>query len=153
MSEISLKSRVLWTKLKVWCPQNFFPKIQNIHVYQEEYAKKSSKKPWIHPSTWPYIFSLNRPKLCSLMLYTALLSWKISTYYDCVLIMLFKIIMNATSNHSNWSSRHLCPPQIQLEGIRTAAVLTKRMNTYQDDLFTKVIPNHVNRTSNQSNLS
>ena len=59
--------------------------------------------------------------------------------------------MNETSNHSSWLSRLLRPPQIQLEGIRTGAVLTRRMNTCEDGVFTKVVPNHVNRTSNHSN--
>ena len=61
--------------------------------------------------------------------------------------------MNETSNHSHWSSRLLCPPEIHLEGKRTGAVLTKRMNTYEDGVFTKVVSNHVNRRSNQSNWS
>ena len=61
--------------------------------------------------------------------------------------------MNETSNHSSWLSRLLRPPQIQLEGKRTGAVLTWRMNTCEDGVFTKVVPNHVNGTSNQYNWS
>ena len=61
--------------------------------------------------------------------------------------------MNWTPNQSNWSSRLLCPPQIQLHSIRTGTVFTKRMTTFEDNVFTKVVPNHVNGTSNQSNWS
>ena len=57
MSEISLKTGFYWTVLKVRCPPKKLSKTKNIHVYHEENAKKNSKDPWPHPSTWPYIFS------------------------------------------------------------------------------------------------
>ena len=142
MFEKSLKSKVLWPKFKLRCPPKIFSKTKNIHVYKEEYAKKWSKKPWIHPSTWPYIFSLNRPKVYSMMLFTALQSRKMSTDLDCKLTNVIWHHMNETSNHSSWLSRLQRPPQIQLEGKRTGAVLTWRMNTCEDGVFTNVFPNH-----------
>ena len=33
--------------------------------------KKWSQKRWIHPSTWPYIVSLNRPKIYSMKFFSA----------------------------------------------------------------------------------
>ena len=76
-----------------------------------------------------------------------------NTCEDCVFTKVVPNHVNRTSKQTNWSSRLLCPPQIQLHSIRTGAVLTKRMTTFEDNVFTKVVPNHVNGTSNQSNWS
>ena len=81
----------------------------------------------------------------------AVLTKKMNSYKDGIFTKDVSNSVNETYNCTNWSSRLLCPPQIQLEAKRTGAVLTKKMNTYEDGVFTKVVPNHVNRRSNQSN--
>ena len=45
--------------------------------------------------------------------------------------------------HHVWSSRHSCPPQIQLESKRTGAVLMRKMKDSQETYFTKLAPNNI----------
>ena len=51
--------------------------------------------------------------------------------------------INYWKQHHVWSSRHSCPPQIQLESKRTGAVLMRRMKDYQETYFTKLAQNDI----------
>ena len=128
--------KYLWYNFRLGTIPDWQPSL----VYHEENAKKISKDPWPHPSTWPYIFSLNRPTACCIIYYTDELNVG-------VLTKVVPIHVKGTYNHSNRSSRLLCPPQIQLEAIRTGAVLTRKMNIYKEGVLTKVVSNHVNETT------
>ena len=64
-----------------------------------------------------------------------------NNYKDSVFTKVVSNHVNGTYNCTYWSSRLLCPPQIQLEAIRTGAVLTKKMNSYKDGIFTKDVSN------------
>ena len=48
-------------------------------------------------------------------------------------------------------SRLTCPPQIQLQSRRTGAVLTRRMDTYKEVIFTKVASNPKNNDATTQN--
>ena len=80
----------------------------------------------------------------------SILTRRIDTYKK---VFSTKVASNYTFwwyNHSEWSSRLPCPPQIQLESRRTGAVLTRRMDTYKDVVLTKVALNHTNWWYNHS---
>ena len=51
-----------------------------------------------------------------------------------------------------WGQNQFFPPQIQLVGRRTGAVLTRRMATYNEVVFTKVASNHTTWWHNHSKL-
>ena len=42
-----------------------------------------------------------------------------------------------------WSSRHSCPPEIQLQSRRTGAVLMRRVKDFQETCFTKLAQNNI----------
>ena len=47
------------------------------------------------------------------------------------------------NNCLGWSSRHPCPPEIQLQSRRTGAVLMRRMKDFQETCFTKLAQNNI----------
>ena len=51
-----------------------------------------------------------------------------------------------------WGQNQFFPPQIQLVGRRTGAVLTRRMATYNEVVLTKVASNHTTWWHNHSKL-
>ena len=66
--------------------------------------------------------------------------WQISLHETC----LTKLAQNSKQYWNNclgWSSRHSCPPEIQLQSRRTGAVLMRRVKVFQETCFTKLAQN------------
>ena len=57
-------------------------------------------------------------------------------------VMLLQEFIEFSTYHSEWLSGLTCPQQIQPKSRRTGAVLTRRMDTYNEVVLTKVASNH-----------